>query len=90
MNISLIDQFFEKKYKFVLNSLVKIIVAGLNVWVKKLLPKADMKEIIMSKIASPEERMKIWRSKTMQIQNGISFRQRGRDVCLHAIEHGIL
>lgn len=49
-----------------------------------------MKEIIMSKTASSEERVRIWRSKTMQVQNGTSFRQRGRDLCLHAVEHGIL
>lgn len=81
--------FSNNKIILYLDSLVQTF-SGLNVWVKKLLSDADMKEIIMSKTASSEERVRIWRSKTMQVQNGTSFRQRGRDICLHALEHGIL
>lgn len=58
-------------------------------WVIKLMDQGELKEFMTNSTLSKEMIHRYWQDTTSQILQESTFRQRAREICLHAVEYGI-
>lgn len=61
----------------------------MNMWVIKLMDENEVKEVMTTETLSKEMKHQYWINTTSRILQESTFRQRAREMCLHAVEYGI-
>jgi len=66
------------------------VITAIGMWVGKLMDRSEIITLIENKDLPKEEYFELWRRKTLQVCSGNTFKKHARDICLHAVEYGIM